>query len=345
MLEELLLRKDELSQEIETIYFGGGTPSLLAVSEIETLLNAIYDNFKVVEFPEITLEANPEDLTSEYLQKLSKSKINRLSIGVQSFESSHLELMNRNHSEMMAWQALKDAKKYFANLSVDLIYGIPGLSNKKWKATIERVCRLNIAHISCYALTVEPQTALAHLISKGKIPEVSPDLAQEHFSILVDVLNDKGYQHYEISNFCKPDFYSKNNSAYWLGKKYLGIGPSAHSFDGQKRSWNVSNNIKYIQSISKAILPKEEEILSTIDKYNECIMTGLRTIWGIDLKKIEINFGTEFLNKLLSSAQPFVNRGQIDIENNQMKLTKNAKFLADGIASELFLINQHESNY
>ena len=341
--KEIHMRKSEfendLSQSVETIYFGGGTPSVLTSEEINFLIAAVYNSYSVSENPEITLEANPDDLSSERIIELSKSKINRLSIGIQSFFEDDLQMMNRAHNSAEAKKCLEVATKYFANISLDLIYGIPGMSNEKWKQNIETALSFGIPHISSYALTVEPKTALNKLIQTGKIVAPKDEVAQEHFAILVEALEANGFIHYELSNFGKENYFSKNNSAYWLGKKYIGIGPSAHTYDGVSRSWNISNNSLYLKSIQENKLPNEIEILSITDRYNEYIMTGLRTIWGVSLNRIEKEFGSKYLEYLNKQTQKFLNDDLVFIENNILKPTSKGKFLTDGIASDLFYLN------
>ena len=340
LVKELELRKDEFkNQMVETIYFGGGTPSLLTKDEIELIINSVYKNYKVVENPEITLEANPDDLSKEQISSLANTEINRLSIGIQSFFEDDLKLMNRAHNAKEAKQCLDEATKHFQNISVDLIYGIPGLSNERWIENIETVLSYNIPHISSYALTVEPKTALEAFIKKGVIKNVDDDLAQEQFHILIEKLEAAGFVHYELSNFGKPEYFSKNNSAYWLGKPYLGIGPSAHSFNGNERGWNVRNNSKYIKSLEQNIVPIETETLSITDKYNEYVMTGLRTVWGVSLEKVEQDFGQQYKNYLLEHSQKHINEHLLYLDNNKLLVTKKGKFLSDGIASDLFKIN------
>lgn len=341
--KEIQIRKSEFeNQEVETIYFGGGTPSVLTSEEINFLIAAVYSNYSVIENPEITLEANPDDLSSERIIELSKSKINRLSIGIQSFFEDDLQLMNRAHNSAEAKKCLEEATKYFDNISLDLIYGIPRMSNEKWKQNIETALSFGIPHISSYALTVEPKTALNKLIQTGKIAAPKDEVAQEHFAILVETLEANDFIHYELSNFGKENYFSKNNSAYWLGKKYIGIGPSAHSYDGISRSWNVSNNSLYLKSIQENKLPTETEILSTTDRYNEYVMTGLRTIWGVSLNRIETEFGIIYLEYLNKQAQKFLDDDLVFIENNILKPTPKGKFLTDGIASDLFYLNLEE---
>lgn len=346
LAKEIGMRKPFISVQddniIETIYFGGGTPSVLSNEEINFLISEVYKNYKVVENPEITLEANPDDLSAERILELSKSPINRLSIGIQSFYEEDLKMMNRAHNSAEAKKCLEEATKYFDNISLDLIYGIPGMSNEMWRQNIQTALDFGIPHISSYALTVEPKTALSKLIQTGKVAEPQDEVASNHFMILVEMLQNNGFIHYELSNFGKENYFSKNNSAYWLGKKYIGIGPSAHSYDGEKRGWNIANNSLYIKAIQNNELPIETEILTISDRYNEYIMTGLRTIWGVSLERIEKEFGLEYLNYLQKQAQKFLNDDLLSIGNNILKPTPKGKFLTDGIASDLFYLNLEE---
>jgi oxygen-independent coproporphyrinogen-3 oxidase len=343
--QELLLRKNEFGNEkIETIYFGGGTPSLLNVEELQSIFKVIYTNFNVVENAEITLEANPDDLSETKIIALAKLPINRLSIGVQSFFDDDLLFMNRAHTAKESKTCLTTALQYFDNITIDLIYGIPNMSTDKWLANLRMAFEFGVPHISSYALTVEEKTALASFIKKKKVPPVDENLALKHFNILVSETNKHGFIQYEISNFGKPNYFSKHNTSYWLGKKYLGIGPSAHSFNGKERSWNISNNIKYIKAISTNNLPITVEKLSKNDCFNENIMTGLRTIWGVSLKKIYDEFGEKQLQKLLKEIKPFIKKGLLEIKvdsdfNEILVTTEKGKFLADGIASDLFTVN------
>lgn len=338
--KELELRKDEFKNTtVETIYFGGGTPSLLTNAELQFLIDSVYKNYKVSEDPEITLEANPDDLSKDRIIALSQSPINRLSIGIQSFFEADLKLMNRAHNANEAKACLEEATQYFDNISLDLIYGIPGASNTQWLENIETALGYNVPHISSYALTVEPKTALASFIKKGIIENVDDEQAHEQFHILKERLEETGFVHYELSNFGKEGYFSKNNSAYWQGKSYIGIGPSAHSFNGKQRGWNVSNNTKYIKAIQENELPIEIETLTLTDQYNEYVMTGLRTIWGVSLHKVENDFGTVFKDYLIEQSEVFINQHLLYIDEGYLRVTKNGQFLSDGIASKLFKIN------
>ena len=335
LTKELELRKEELVNEtIETIYFGGGTPSLLSQNEIEFLLKTIQENYQVIDNPEITLEANPDDLTEVKILELANSTINRLSIGVQSFFEEDLKSMNRAHNAKEAKECLSIATRHFDNITIDLIYGVPNMSNERWKENLQIAFDFGINHISSYALTVEPKTVLDSFVKNGKYPAPDETEAKEHFDILVEETAKNGFVHYEISNFGKPNYFSKHNTSYWQGKKYIGIGPSAHSFNKTHRSWNVANNAKYIKSIQEGNLPLETEKLSKEDQFNEYLMTGLRTIWGVSLAELS----KELKDKLLQSSKRFVDQGLLVIENNTLKTTQKGKFLADGLASELFII-------
>ena len=339
---EILMRKKELQdEEIQHIYFGGGTPSVCTVSEIEEVLTTIFSNFSVSETPEITLEANPDDLTEAKIKAIAKTKINRLSIGVQSFYERDLKLMNRAHNAHEALQCIDFAKAYFDNISIDLIYGIPGLSNEQWLENLHKTIALNIPHISCYALTVEDNTALKKFIEKGVINAVSDSKSSEQYHLLVSTFEKAGYINYEFSNFGKTGYFSGNNTAYWQRKSYVGIGPSAHSYNGKERSWNVSNNTLYIKGIEAGKRPFEKETLSTADQFNEYIMTGLRTIWGISITKIEEDFGMQFAYHFKKLAQKHLDDELMYQVNNQYHLTKKGKFFGDGIASDLFFIPLH----
>jgi oxygen-independent coproporphyrinogen-3 oxidase len=340
LTKELELRKDEFKNKVvETIYFGGGTPSLLTNSELQFIIDSVYKNYTVSDDPEITLEANPDDLTKDRIIDLSKSLINRLSIGIQSFSEADLKLMNRAHNSEEAKVCLEEAVKYFDNISLDLIYGIPGASNAQWTENIEMALHYNISHMSCYALTVEPKTALSSFIKKGIIDNVDDEQARDQFYILKDKLEASDFVHYEFSNFGKEGFFSRNNSAYWEGKSYLGIGPSAHSFNGKQRGWNVRNNSKYIDTIQQNGLPIELETLTLTDQYNEYIMTSLRTIWGVSLVKTENDFGAGFKDYLIEQSKVLINQQLLFLDDAHIRVTKKGQFLTDGIASDLFKLN------
>lgn len=340
LAKEIFMRKDEFQNEVvETIYFGGGTPSVLAIDDLRLLIDAVFKNYTVIENPEITVETNPDDLSNDRIIELSNNRINRLSIGIQSFFEEDLKMMNRAHNAEEAKKCLDEATNYFDNISLDLIYGIPGMSNEKWMQNIETALSFGIPHISSYALTVEPKTALHSFIQKGIISPPDDEVAQEHFEILVEKLEEVGFIHYELSNFGKENYFSKNNSSYWLGKKYIGIGPSAHSYDGEKRGWNVSNNTLYIKSIQEGKLPIETETLSKTDRYNEYVMTGLRTIWGISLDRIQTEFGPTYLDYLNQQAAKYIEDHLLFVDDNILRTTRKGKFLSDGIASDLFLLN------
>ena len=339
LAQEIAMRKNEVQDEVETIYFGGGTPSVLEVSEINFLIDTVYKNYNVIKNPEITLEANPDDLDNVTIQQLANSAINRLSIGIQSFFEDDLQMMNRAHNANQAKECLEEATKHFDNITIDLIYGIPGMTNEKWIQNIETALGYNIPHISAYALTVEPKTALHKLIQKGEISKPKDETAENHFFILVDKLKEKGFIHYELSNFGKEGYFSKNNTSYWSGKKYIGIGPSAHSYNGTHRSWNIANNSIYIKEILSGNLPNEIEKLTISDRYNEYVMTGLRTIWGILLEKIKEDFGDKYYEYLMKSSEKLIKNQLIELKDQKITVTQKGKFLSDGIAGELFYLS------
>ncbi|HRB71541.1 MAG TPA: radical SAM family heme chaperone HemW [Flavobacterium sp.] len=340
LVRELQLRQKELGNEtVETIYFGGGTPSILPITDIRLIIDTIYELFNVADNPEITVEANPDDLSEERIIALSENGINRLSIGIQSFFEQDLKLMNRAHNATEALKCLQIATQYFDNISIDLIYGTPGMDNQRWLENIQQALDLGIPHISSYALTVEPKTALQQFIKKGIVPQPDDAVAHEQFLLLVDQLETNGFVHYELSNFGKENYFSQNNSAYWLGKKYLGIGPSAHSYDGIHRSWNIANNTLYINTIAEDKLPLEIEALTPTDRYNECVMTGLRTIWGVSIDRIEAEFGPVYKDYLLQEAQQYRDSGKLELKNNILRTTREGKFFSDGIASDLFFVD------
>lgn len=347
IIKELELRHETFTNiTVDTIYFGGGTPSLLSNVELESIIDAIYSNFTVHLNPEITLEANPDDLTPSRIEQLSKTRINRLSIGVQSFFESDLKQMNRAHNATEAKTCLEYATRYFSNITIDLIYGIPNMSIVQWQENLDIALSFGIKHISSYALTVEPKTALDRFVKTGKYPPIDDTLALAHFNYLIKKTEEAGFVHYEISNFGKEHYFSKHNTAYWQGKPYLGVGPSAHSFSATTRSWNIANNTKYIEAITNNKLPSTVECLSVQDLYNEYVMTGLRTIWGVSLSRIELDFGVDYMAYLKKMSKSYVDKGLLVLEkqnreNKQeeiLKTTNKGKFLVDGIASQLFKI-------
>ena len=338
--KEIALRQNYLEDKnLQSIYFGGGTPSLLSQKQLLQIFETIEKYFTIQANAEITLEANPDDLSEEKITELKQTPINRLSIGVQSFFDDDLKWMNRAHNANEAENAIAMAKqKGFENITIDLIYGTPGLSNENWLHNIQRALDLGVNHISSYALTVEPETALASMIEKGKYANTNEENAAEQFDILVNTLTANGFIHYEISNFAKPDFFAKHNSNYWKGKHYLGIGPSAHSFNTVSRSWNVANNQKYLNALAINKLEINDEILTVNNQINEYIMTGLRTIWGCDLNFIALQFGETEKDRLIKVAAKFIEQDLLIINNNILLTTSKGKFLADGIAADLFIV-------
>lgn len=343
LCKELILRKDEAQHTLQTIYLGGGTPSILDFNELKQIFNTIYRNYSVSGDAEITIEINPDDFTKDnkylLLEQLKDLGVNRLSIGVQSFFDEDLKLMNRIHNVNQAKSILEKSIKIFKNVTIDLIYGIPKMDNNRWKENIKIALDFGISHISAYALTVESKTALEKFIVKGKIPPINEEQSYEQFFILKEILEKEQFIHYELSNFGKEGFFSKNNTAYWEQKNYMGIGPSAHSYNGRERSWNISNNIKYIQSINQNILPSQKEILSLTNKYNELIMTGLRTRKGVSLTQVKETIGEKYFLYLMKESSKYIKNNTLILENNFIKISKNSLFLSDGVSSDLFYID------
>ncbi len=343
MMKELELQKDYLlDQTVETIYFGGGTPSLLEADEINLLIAQIDRHFNLIAHPEITLEANPDDLNREKIKALKQSPVNRFSIGIQSFFDEDLKWMNRSHVGTEAEDSVKRAQDAgFENITADLIYGFPLLSDEKWRANIQKMIQLQIPHLSCYGMTVEEGTALHHFVKSGKSKQIDDGHGAGQFEILMETLEAAGFLHYEISNFAKPGKESKHNSNYWKGVHYLGVGPSAHSFNGSSRQWNVSNNSKYMEQLGANKVPATIEKLGMEDRFNEYIMTSLRTMWGADINYIEKEFGSDFKQNLLQKSLIFLDKNWLSIENDHLLLSKEGKLFADHIAAELFEIT-HE---
>ncbi len=323
-------------EKINTIYFGGGTPSLLSVSELGMLLSSISKNFLVSDDVEITLEANPDDINENLLISWKELGINRLSIGVQSFFEEELRWMNRAHNASQAIENLALARKIFPNLTMDLIYGSPLLTDEMWKANVERAIALDIPHLSCYALTVEEKTPLNKLISLQKTTNVDADQQARQFLLLMQWLREKGYEHYEVSNFAKPGFRSRHNSSYWKGEKYLGLGPSAHSYNGEERRWNIANNSQYIKAIMNNEVARESEVLTTEQRLNEYIMISLRTMEGLDLTLVRNSWGEKEHSRIENSLKDLVTHGQVRMQNGFAQLTDEGMLMADGIASRLF---------
>jgi oxygen-independent coproporphyrinogen-3 oxidase len=335
--KEAELSRSYLAETISTIYFGGGTPSLLSKEALGGILGAISGLYTVDADAEITLESNPDDISDDNILAWKEAGINRLSIGIQSFFEEDLRWMNRAHDAQQALDAVKKARQGgFSNITIDLIYGTPHLTDEGWLQNIETALALNVPHLSCYALTVEPKTALAKMISTNRTEDVDADKQARHFSLLTERLAAAGFEHYEISNFARPGFRSRHNSSYWQGKPYIGLGPSAHSFNGESRRWNIANNSLYLTAIGKGELPFEEEILTGTQRLNERIMISLRTMEGISLGMVAAEFGAERLTDLLASAQKHMRHGHLVLTDDHLKLTPEGKFLADGIAADLF---------
>lgn len=359
-------KPSDYPSRLSTVYFGGGTPSLLSQKEILEIFEELNRYFSIDEKAEVTLEANPDDLTREKIAEIKSTPVNRLSIGIQSFSDTDLNLLNRAHNPAQAVESVKSAQDAgFENITIDLIYGIPTLSNEQWKKNLEIAFSLNVPHISAYSLTVEPKTALASFIKKGKIENIDDDRALQQFEMLISEMEKNNFIHYEISNFCKrisvpPEkeeipgalnspakkvlpyekdlgWASKHNSSYWRDQHYLGLGPSAHSYNGSSRQWNAANNTLYIKSLEKNELNFEREILTGKDKYNEYILTSLRTIWGCDLDLVKTGFGEKIAGHLLKNAQPYILQNRLNKNDTVLTLTQSGKFIADKIARDLFL--------
>ena len=339
-IENEIKQKGQATNEaISTIYFGGGTPSILDVNEINSIINRIHKEFNVESEAEITIEANPDDLNKEKIINLSLTEINRLSIGVQSFIDKELRIMNRAHDSKKALNSIEISKKYFNNISIDLMYGVPESTLESWTYNLDTVSQFDINHISSYALTLEPKTALESFVRKLVVEMPEEELVYDQYNLINKKLEPLGFINYEVCSFAKENFFSKNNSAYWLRKKYIGIGPSAHSFDGKSRSWNISNNKKYIDQIKKGKSFYKKEKLSKVDQYNEYVMTGFRTIWGVSANFIENNFNSKFKNYFTDRIQKHIDQKNIIVKDDIYTTTNQGRFLADGISSDLFLVN------
>ncbi|MGB1362001.1 MAG: radical SAM family heme chaperone HemW [Flavobacteriaceae bacterium] len=337
--KEIELRTEEWPEELESIYFGGGSPSLLSPKSVEQLINLVIKKINLRHGIEITIEVNPDDVTFEYLEALSSIGINRLSIGIQSFLDRELKLMNRIHNADQAVKTIEWTAQLFQNFSVDLIYGTPSSDLFSWKKNLNQALSFDIPHLSSYALTVEPKTVLAHQVKNKKVRLLDEEWVKLQYDWMVNRMEEAGYENYEFSNFSKPGFHAVNNANYWKGKAYMGIGPAAHSYDGKrKRSWNPSNNIKYLKSIQQGILPAQFENLNAHEAFNEYLMTGLRTSWGVSLQKINETFGKHYSNYLEKQVENHLIDQRLYWDGDALKVSKSAKFLTDGIASDLFLL-------
>ncbi|HTE12021.1 MAG TPA: radical SAM family heme chaperone HemW [Chitinophagaceae bacterium] len=340
LLKETLLQSNYMQRDqITSIYFGGGTPSLLEKEDLLQIFHQLYNCFNIAPKAEITLEANPDDITAERLADWKEAGINRLSIGIQSFFEEDLLWMNRAHNAEQAKACIVLARQAgFYNLSIDLIYGTPGLTDEKWNENVAAALAFDVPHLSCYALTVEPGTALQKMIAQHKKEDVDTEKQARHFLLLMDWLQQAGYEHYEISNFAKPGYKSRHNSSYWAGKKYLGLGPSAHSFDGSRRQWNIASNALYIQSLTLDKIPFEEEKLTITQHLNEYIMTSLRTQEGLNLIQVEKKFGKTASQQLQKNSQKYIARQKMLLNGSLLQLTGEGKLFADGIAADLFFL-------
>ena len=341
MKQEIAKRAHFLEdKKVQSLYFGGGTPSILDVEDILQLIGTVEKHFEITSDAEITLEANPDDLTKEKVEALRQTPINRFSIGIQSFYEDDLRWMNRAHNVQEADSSIKRVQDAgFENITCDLIYGYPLLTDEKWKDNMQKLIAMDIPHISSYSMTVEKKTALAHFVNDGKTPAMSDEQSAAQMLMLIDTLTQNGFEHYEISNFARNGMYAKHNTNYWKGQHYLGIGPSAHSFNGDSRSWNVANNAKYIAALTDNTTYNQLEHLTTSDQFNEYVMTSIRTMWGINLQKVENDFGYDYKQHILKESQTFLEKNELEISNDViLRSTTKGKLLADHIASELFIL-------
>ena len=336
---EIENRKHQLISEINTIYFGGGTPSLLNDDELKLIIDAVYQNYNVASNIELTLECNPDDLSKNKLKELKNAGVNRLSIGVQSFDNEELQFFNRAHNSSQAESSIKRSQDVgFENITIDLIYGSPLLTDKIWLENLQKVAEFEVPHLSAYGLTIEPKTKLAHQVEMGQLPRLNDDKMIAQFKVLVQKTKEFGFTQYEVSSFGKKGFYSQHNSNYWKGVEYLGFGPSAHSYIGEKRIWNVSNNIKYIKALNTAEIYFEEEIIDEKTAFNEYVLTRLRTIWGIDLDFIKNNFNEEINTHFQKEIQQYSKSSYLQTEKDKITLTQEGVFIADKITSDLFYV-------
>ncbi len=341
LCHEIEIRKNETDEPIQTIYFGGGTPSLLRASHIEKIFFALFDSYTINKTAEITIEANPDDLSVKYIDELATLPFNRMSIGIQSFNDNELQFLSRRHSLQDAITAVNNCQKRgFENISVDLMYGLPKQTMRTWKRSLQYAIDLQIQHISAYHLIYEEQTRIFFLLQAGKIAPLNEAMSIEMFSTLINELEKANFKHYEISNFAKPNYISQHNASYWKGEKYIGLGPSAHSFNGTTRSWNSPSISSYIKSALTHSIDNEKEILSTNDKYNEYILTGLRTMWGVNLNKLKTVFGKARYQYCMANAQKYLDKKLLEITNEDtLSLTREGLFISDGIMSDLMWVD------
>ena len=336
--KEIIVRSKNCNDEIETIYYGGGTPSLLKIKDINDIFESIENNYRLSKNPEVTIEANPDDLTKSKLKSLSTTKINRISLGIQTLDDDALKFMKRVHSSKQSIESIENSLVFFKNLSIDLIYGIPNSGLQNLDKDLRLLQYYDIKHVSTYALTVESKTLLEYQINKNLITMPSDDEIHRYYMHINSFMTNEGYINYEMNSYAKNGFYSKNNSGYWLRKKYIGIGPSAHSYDGISRSWNISNNAKYISNINGDKLNSKREVLSKVDMYNEYVMTGLRTMWGVSTTYISKNFGEKFYEHFINGSKKHLKLNNLSKNGDLYTVSKKGRFLTDGIAAELFLI-------
>ena len=339
LCKEIKFRKDEIHEPVKTVYFGGGTPSRLSEQHFENIFNYLFSNFKIDPAAEITVEANPDDLSSEYIQMLSHLPVNRLSIGIQSFDDGELKFLSRRHTASQAINAVKRCQMHgFNNISIDLMYGLPGQTTKIWEQNLKQATSLDIQHLSAYHLIYEEKTRMYSMLKAGKIHPVDEEVSTAMFSMLIDWMKQHNFIHYEISAFAKEGYFSRHNTSYWKGNKYIGLGPAAHSFDGENRSWNVASLNRYINGIESGVPERNSEHLSLNEKYNEFILTGLRTMWGIDLTELKLIFGDKLYSYCIENADKYISKDLLSLEGNNMKLTRKGIFISDGIMSDLMSV-------
>lgn len=338
--KEIDTRKDYIGEEpIKTIYFGGGTPTQLNRSDFVRIFDTIFHTFDIVQDAEITIEANPDDLSSEYLESISSLPFNRISIGIQSFDDGELRFLKRRHNSAKAIEAVNLCKSFgFDNISIDLMYGLPNQTMEIWMQNLDKAVSLDIQHISSYHLIYEQGTKLYRMFKHGDIKPVNEDLSVDMFSVMIDRLSEAGFEHYEISNFAKNKLYSRHNSSYWLGEKYLGLGPAAHSYDGQNRAWNIASISKYVKELNLGVPALEIEYLDKHSQYNDFVLTGMRTMWGLDLIELEKRFGTELKNYALKNVRKYIDKGFVENKDNRLTLTREGIFVSDGIMSDMMWV-------